>query len=480
MANKLLNLKLFYQGKVLDIARYGRDFTSKWFIGSNKYLAWQILDPRFPNKHLFLVNKGGNFYLRLPEKTELNCKKSNQEVDTQYLKKNNILNGNELLLATDMEGTIVLNPQWAISYEYAEPRVTVWTAEQKQIINQYSRRPKLTDFEKKNLWIMISVTLIAFIIMLTADLLTEDQVQYNDLTSRLKDYNQTAQLASVTPEATYTPEEVTPEEKGPEKATAPVKSTPSKGSGTASVQAGLASLGITNFDPNATSSGQIVQFDYTQRLVATSRGGGKRGGSGSGQGSAGTGSGGVSGLKGNNSGSSFDPNDVAQQGAGYAAIAGSGIKGTSLKPTAGVNIAKYTAGMGKLIPIGSPAQLSSAELRAKSQYSAGTIRARTEANIDEAPEEERGQLANISLIVKAKQSQIQQAFNTASVNQEMYGSLLVVLYISESGKVDVVEPIVKSGKLYEGFLDEVKSICSQWKFRSGAKQKFEFVLQFRK
>ena len=88
----------------------------------------------------------------------------------------------------------------------------------------------------------------------------------------------------------------------------------------------------------------------------------------------------------------------------------------------------------------------------------------------------------VQLIEESKQTDPIELMKSsiASVNQEMYGSLLVVLYISESGKVDVVEPIVKSGKLYEGFLDEVKSICSQWKFRSGAKQKFEFVLQFRK
>ncbi|PKN80987.1 MAG: hypothetical protein CVU48_00190 [Candidatus Cloacimonetes bacterium HGW-Cloacimonetes-1] len=481
MPNKLLNLKLFYQGKVLDIARYGRDFTTKLVIGSNKYLAWQILDPKFPDKHLFLISKGGNFYLRLPDKTELSCKKADQGVDKDYLKKNNILKGNELLLTKDMVGTITLGPQWAVGYEYAEPRVTVWTAEQKQIISQYSRRPKLTDFEKKNLWIMILVTVIAFLIMLTADLLTDDQVQTYDLTSRLKDYNQTAQSATITPQSTLTQEDVKPDAKGKEVAKTVTSGTATKGTGLGD-KAGYAKskFGMENFDPNATSKAQVVQYDYTERLVATSRGGGgNRGGSGPGSGSSGDGSGGVSGLKGAK-GTTFDPNDIAQEGTGYAAVVGSGVQGTSLRPTSNTNITKYTAGMGKLVPIGSPAQLSAAELRMKSQYTAGSVKARTEDNIAEAPEEERSQLSNIAAVVKAKQSQIQSAFNEASVNQEMYGTLLITLLINESGKVDVVEVKVQSGKFYDGFLESVKERCYQWKFRSGTKQRFDFTQIFRK
>ena len=43
MADKVLNLTLKYQGKQLDIAKYNRDFTKKFVIGSDKNIFWQIV-----------------------------------------------------------------------------------------------------------------------------------------------------------------------------------------------------------------------------------------------------------------------------------------------------------------------------------------------------------------------------------------------------------------------------------------------------
>ena len=48
MVDKVLNLKLKYQDKVLDVARHKRDFTNKFFIGNDRDLFWQILDKAFP------------------------------------------------------------------------------------------------------------------------------------------------------------------------------------------------------------------------------------------------------------------------------------------------------------------------------------------------------------------------------------------------------------------------------------------------
>jgi len=52
--DKILNLQLFYKGKLLDNARERRDIKNTFMIGSDKYLQWQILDNRFPKKHLFV------------------------------------------------------------------------------------------------------------------------------------------------------------------------------------------------------------------------------------------------------------------------------------------------------------------------------------------------------------------------------------------------------------------------------------------
>jgi hypothetical protein len=56
MAKTILNLKLHYRGKLLDIAKYGRDFTNKLYIGSSKLFFWQKNYNNFPEQKILLKN----------------------------------------------------------------------------------------------------------------------------------------------------------------------------------------------------------------------------------------------------------------------------------------------------------------------------------------------------------------------------------------------------------------------------------------
>jgi len=94
--------------------RYGRDFKNKFFIGSDKYLFWQILDESFPEKHLFVTKKGDQLYLQLPPGAKVSCAKDGEPVDESYLTKSFILQGNKLLLRPDMTGTLAIAPNWEI------------------------------------------------------------------------------------------------------------------------------------------------------------------------------------------------------------------------------------------------------------------------------------------------------------------------------------------------------------------------------
>ena len=162
-----MNLKLYYKGKLLDIAKYGRDFTKKLYIGSSKYLFWQILDTKFPSKHLFLKKKDDKFYMNLRSGMNVAFQQNGQTMDSAALKSKNLLTGNELQLANEMTGSVQVNPDWVINYEFVEPYATVYTEKEKQIISQYSRRAELLPFQKftRNfLLLALAVTVVGLIV----------------------------------------------------------------------------------------------------------------------------------------------------------------------------------------------------------------------------------------------------------------------------------------------------------------------------
>jgi hypothetical protein len=149
MAKTQLNLELSYKGKILDYIKNGSGvFKDKWFVGSNKYLLWQILDPAFPDKHQLIAQKGNDFFMKLVPGTKLECSKAGKQVDQAFLSSNGLLKGDQLQLQNDMSGTLVLNPDWQIHYRFIEPYVHILTEEERQIVAQYSRRAESSAEEK--------------------------------------------------------------------------------------------------------------------------------------------------------------------------------------------------------------------------------------------------------------------------------------------------------------------------------------------
>ena len=98
MAKKLLNLKLIYKGKELDTTRQNRDFTSKFYIGSDKHLFWQILDNSFPKKFLLVEKKGQTYVLNIHKSMHVTVQKDKKTLKGKELKRKRILNNNHLIL----------------------------------------------------------------------------------------------------------------------------------------------------------------------------------------------------------------------------------------------------------------------------------------------------------------------------------------------------------------------------------------------
>jgi len=164
---KVLSLRLNYKGKFLDYAKEGKEIKRNFVIGSNKFLQWQILEPAFPDKHMLIKQKGGEYVMELPPDSQLSCERAGDTLDTNYLKQNNLLDGNQLMLKEDIKGTVTLAPNWSVDFDFREPWVAVLTPEEKAIVAQYARRSQpdsVTKFNRTIIWLAVILTFVFLLI----------------------------------------------------------------------------------------------------------------------------------------------------------------------------------------------------------------------------------------------------------------------------------------------------------------------------
>ncbi len=478
---KLLNLKLNYKGKPLDYVRQGKDFAKKFFIGSSKYLYWQILDPSFPEKHLFITQKGDQFFMQLTPGAKVSCAKAGNPVDSSYLAQNNILRGTELQLLPDMTGSIAIAPEWEITYEYKEPWVTVLTPEEKQIAAQYARyaQPTAADRFNRNLILLFLFLTVVFILIF--DLALKTKFQYDVSLEQKLQTLQKAELVKaenlVKPSTIKTGyvEEQAPQAETGEKQQAAQKGSPS-GTGTAKSAGALFGNSFGKFDPNATaSSAPTIKAVTTSEGFVTARPGRGGGGGGGGEGPGGSGP-----RTGGGYSTSFDPN----AGRGFSSDIGSvvtnapKVAGYNVRPDAGT-VVRATGDQSKLAPSGVAFGTTAKSSQIAVSFKTKNIQQVSEGSIAEAPVETRTRYEVIGNSVSARKSQImalQQKWNAIS---PFTGSTAIRLLISASGRVESAI-ITPNGQMPVGFLDELKSLCEGWTFNVNQESDYTFTVRFRK
>jgi len=473
--SKLLNLTLHYKGKKLDQVRYGRDFKNKFFIGSDKYLFWQILDETFPEKHLFVTKKGDQLYLQLPPGAKVSCAKDGEPVDESYLTKSFILQGNKLLLRPDMTGTLAIAPNWEISYEFKEPYVTVLTPEQQQIAAQYACRPQPTADEKfsRNMILLFVILTVIFVIIF--DLFLKKQVSYD---TTLEQKLQTIQKAErIQAEALAKPS--TFEEAG-EYAEVP-EETAGKGQpggvpggkGTAKSAGAIFGSGFGTFDPSATSAARPFQAVTLMEGFVTSRpGGGGGGGAGPGVGGAGPG-GGVGGT-------TFDPNATRSftSDIGSVATKAPTVRGSEIRPE-GVAIVKASGDQSKLMPSGVAFGKTAVTEQTLAKFKSKQVTQVTEETISQAPAERQTIIDEVRRAVEIRKGQIQSLYMKWNATIPFSGSVKIRLLINASGKVqDAI--ITPEGNMPNGFLTELEQLCESWSFPINEEFDYEFKFRLRK
>lgn len=480
---KLLNLKLNYKGKPLDFAKQGKEITKKFFIGSNKYLQWQILDPTFPDKHLFITERGNQYFMQLTPGASVSCAVNGKAVESSYLTQNNIIRGTELKLNPDMTGTVSLSPDYQVSYEFKEPWERVLTPEEKQIVAQYARSTEATPMQRFNRNLVMLFIFLTAIFILLFDLVIKPNYQLStdaSLQQKLATLQKAelikAQIAKESAGSTFEQQTTMGETEGEAEVAAPTGAQQGVPGGTGTTKSAGSMFGLGTFDPNATGTGSQIRVVTTAEGFVAARPG--RGGGGGG----GSGPGGGGGAGAGFGGTSFDPNAPRTFGSdiGQTVTNAPRVGGSSIRPSEGtfVNVA---GDQSRLAPSGVVFGQTAKMTTALQSFRSKKIQEVREGAISEAlPSQTRTNYENISATVSARKSQLQQAYSKWNATIPFTGSTTISLLIKANGAVESAV-VVPNGSMPNGFLSEIKSLCESWRFNNVNEDSYyTFKASFRK
>jgi len=480
MAKTLLNLKLHYKGKLLDIAKYGRDFTSKLYIGSSKYLFWQILDKNFPQKHLFLKKKENSFFMELLPEMKLAFSQNNQELDKEALKGKKLFTGNEVKLTPDMTGSVQIDHDWEISYEFTEPYHVIYTEQEKQIINQYARRADLKPFQKFTRNFLLAATAFTIIGLILFDTFKPDYALEDTLAERWQQMQSVATKVEI-PQDIYNQfaEEPTATE------TKPVEGETRTGTSTGGTMSRAAAQAALSGLFGSGGGKGLFAITTEEDIIASSMGGGKGGGgggTGKGPGKRGSGGGGFgdgTGLgDGSGFGSVFNPSEVPSGTANLAGLSTGRPTGKLSTQAPSGDVSTYVGSAQRIVPVGAPATKVSAGV--VSRFTGPSVAKVQESGISAAPPDTRPELQRIEQRVARYKPQIKDLYNRYSQIKSMYGTMKYLLYIDTDGSIAGVQITPMSGEFYPEFLSQLEKMIRTWRFDNKNLVPYEFIMTFTK
>jgi hypothetical protein len=474
MAEKILNLKLKYKDKILDIARQKRDFTGSFIIGSSKYIFWQILDKAFPDKYSLINKSGSSYKLKLREGMDITIKKNNQELTKDDLRRANLLKGNTLTMDPSTIGAVTFGEDWKIEYNFIEPYRYVATREELTIAKQFAKASPLSPQEKFTRIFVILGVLATWIGLYIAESNYVPPVKLN-FTERLQMIEEYATQV----QAEVTEEVVGPTETGPksreemeEEVTEQVEQAQAMSSAEFEQEFGLTLgdgiSGMPGGEGVGDFSNELLEVTEVSEIVV-----------------AGTGPGTGSGPKATRGASDLDVAgaggfDLEGVGDGLGDIGG--LEGLDLGGTGGfeeVDLASLGGDVGSynVTKVESKAQFQAVKKRFAGikMVKEGTIK------IEEMTPEAKTELANIDNVVSTYKPQITKLFTVESMLMDMYGTIEFSLIISASGRVEAVDMEVADGSYFtDNFLRKCRQIILNWKIKVKEPIGYSFRMKFYK
>ncbi|MBM4404485.1 MAG: hypothetical protein FJ042_08945 [Candidatus Cloacimonetes bacterium] len=480
MVKTVLCLRLFYKGKPLDIAKPGRGFKKKLHIGSNKHLFWQVLDPSFPDNHLFVFEQSGQYYMQLMENFKIECFRDEKPIDMATLKSANLLSGNKLKLTHDLTGTIVLAPDWIVRFEYVEPWIKLLSPEEKQIISQYSRRADLTSVERFNRNMVLAVGFLTIAFLAVYDLALKPRFDIDESleahVERLAHKVDTSDLFPKTGSDQMSGQPTPPQNQA--QTSAQVTGTPTSGPTGSTRSQAASQFGFGDFDPSQTAAPQTFAVTRAEGIVAATYGGQQGGPRGSGPGSGGPSGPGT----GRGVASSFDPTAIPGGSEHAGPLSTGQLRPGTQTTTAppGGSVQRFAGDLGRLVPTGRPVDRPASAAAAIGQFQAQGVTVIRPPDPAVDPPEVQSEYQNIVTNVRGRQQQLVTQFEKDSNVKSMHGTIEFTLYINDNGTMGAVDIRPISGEFYDEFISNARNIVMKWRFNVKGKRIYPFSITFRK
>ncbi len=479
MADKVLNLKLKYKDKVLDIARHKRDFTKKFYIGNDRDLFWQILDKAFPKRYKLISKHGSSFKMSLRDDMSVTVRKDNQELGMDDLRRANLIKGRTLTLDPSTVGSIDFGGNWEIEYSFGKPYLYVPTAQEISIAKQFAKFSPSTPQQKFTRIIVIMGLIATWIGLYIAESTYIPPVKI-DFTERMQRIEEFATL--IQPEVT---EEVVEAE------------------GTADVQVGKSREEMEEeITEQVEYAQEMTSAQFEQEFgLALNVGAGIQGGTGTGDFSnellevtevseivaAGSGGPGV----GTGPKARRGATDLDVVGSGGFDLEGSGdglgglgdLGGLNLGGTGGfeeVDMASLGGDVGSynITKIESRAQFKAVQKRFAGikMVKEGSIAVKQTIS-----PQTKSIVADIDKVVATYKPQISKLFGVESMMMDMYGTIEFSIIINKSGKVEAVDIEAVSGSYFtDSFLSKCREIILNWKIPVKNPIGYSFRMKFLK
>ena len=476
MADKVLNLKLKYKNKVLDIVRQNRDFTKKFYIGNDRDLFWQILDKAFPKRFNLISKMGSSFKMNLLDDMNVIVRKDNQELGMDDLKRANLINGKILTLDPSTTGSIDFGESWEIEYSFSRPYTYALSAQEISIAKQFAKFPPSTP-QQKFTRIFILLGLIATwlgLFVIESTYIPPPAIDFAERMQRIEDFATQIQPDIVTEsevESSTDTQVGKSREEMEEEITEQVEYAQEMTSAQFEQEFGLSldvGAGIQGGTGTGDFSNELLEVTEVSEIVAAGSGG------------AGTGA-------------------KARRGAADLDIAGSGgfdLEGTGdglgglgdigsldLGGTGGfeeVDMASLGGNVGSynITKVKSKAQFSAVKKRFAGikMVSEGSIKVKQTIS-----PQTKSIVADIDRVVATYKPQISKLFSVESMMMDMYGTIEFSIIINKNSKVEAVDiDVIKGSYFTDSFLSKCREIILNWKIPVNDPIGYSFRMKFMK
>ncbi len=452
MAEKVLNLTLIYKNKILDKARYNRDFTKTFQIGSDRHLFWQILDKAFPVRHKLLTKIGSKYKIHLTSNMGVQLESDGETLSRADLETSKQISGSSLLIDNNSRGIVNLAKNWEIEFNFSEPYQSIANPEEIRIAKQFAKRPAKSLEDRRTSIMLLTGLILTAILLYFANIYYVPPMQIN-LQERFEKIQEIA--TRVTPDY----EEEEQPEVQVEVDVAKKKAKTEEHAQEVVEQAEQTSVqefedmfgsGFGDEDFEA----DIFEVDIIGEIAVV------------GDGSDMTSTGSVTADRPITAGS-----QTLEQASSSTIDLSEGFSSMD-----GLDAIDLGGGMGlEEIDLsslgGSTENFKVTQVQTKQQLAAVKRRfaeiktvEETDLEMETVTPQEKNQLSNINMIVNTYKPQITRLYISERMKMEMYGTLGFVLYIESSGKVVGVDIKPTSGSFFtDAFLEKARQIVLNWK-----------------